>query len=79
LQKLLDLRFEAEFAIMASMDYARTNLNALRAKGYAIDDLNDTEKEWGEEVVDDTGGPSGGETVAREGVKQLGECTSLMA
>jgi hypothetical protein len=44
LQKLLDLRFEAEFAIMASMDYARTNLNALRAKGYAIDDLNDTEK-----------------------------------
>ena len=44
LQKLLDLRFEAEFAIMAAMDYAKFNLDALRNKGYAINDLNDTEK-----------------------------------
>lgn len=44
LQKLLDLRYEAEFAIMAAMDYAKFNLDGLSAKGYAINDLNDTEK-----------------------------------
>lgn len=44
LQKLLDLRYEAEFAIMAAMDYAKVNLDALLAKSYAIGDLNDTEK-----------------------------------
>lgn len=44
LQKLLDLRYEPEFAIMTAMDYAKANLNGLRSKGYAIDDLNDTEK-----------------------------------
>jgi hypothetical protein len=44
LQKLLDLRYESEFAIMTAMDYAKANLNGLHTKGYAIDDLNDTEK-----------------------------------
>lgn len=44
LQKLLDLRYEPEFAIMAAMDYAKFNLDALDARGYAINDLNDTEK-----------------------------------
>lgn len=44
LQKLLDLRYEAEFAIMAAMDYAKFNLDGLSAKGYVINDLNDTEK-----------------------------------
>jgi len=44
LQKLVDLRYEAEFAIMAAMDYAKVNLGSLGAKGYAINDLNDTEK-----------------------------------
>ncbi|KXB30578.1 hypothetical protein AT959_14740 [Dechloromonas denitrificans] len=44
LQKLLNLRNEAEFAIMAAMDYARANLDSLSAKGYAISGLNDTEK-----------------------------------
>lgn len=44
LQKLLNLREEPEFAIMAAMDYAKANLNGLRTRGYAIDDLNDTEK-----------------------------------
>lgn len=44
LQKLLNLREEPEFAIMTAMDYAKANLNGLRTRGYAIDDLNDTEK-----------------------------------
>lgn len=44
LQKLLDLRYEPEFAIMTAMDYAKANLNGLRARGYAIDGLNDVEK-----------------------------------
>lgn len=44
LQKLLNLREEPELAIMTAMDYAKANLSSLRAKGYAIDDLNDTEK-----------------------------------
>lgn len=44
LQKLLNLRNEAEFAIMAAMDYARANLESLAARGYAIGELNDTEK-----------------------------------
>lgn len=44
LQQLLDLRYQAEFSIMAAMDYAKANLDALRRKGYVIDDLNDTEK-----------------------------------
>jgi murein DD-endopeptidase MepM/ murein hydrolase activator NlpD len=44
LQKLLNLREQAEYAIMAAMDYAKVNLDGLRISGYAIDDLNDTEK-----------------------------------
>lgn len=44
LQKLLDLRYEPEFAIMTAMDYAKANLNGLRARGYAVDGLNDVEK-----------------------------------
>lgn len=44
LQKLLNLRNEAEFAIMAAMDYAKVNLDSLAAKGYAVSSLNDTEK-----------------------------------
>lgn len=44
LQRLLDLRYEPEFAIMTAMDYAKVNLNGLRTRGYAIDGLNDTEK-----------------------------------
>ena len=44
LQKLLNLREEPEFAIMAAMDYAKTNLDSLSSKGYTINDLNDTEK-----------------------------------
>lgn len=44
LQKLLNLRHEAEFAIMAAMDYAKANLDSLSAKGYAISSLNDTER-----------------------------------
>ncbi|MCK9384996.1 MAG: LysM peptidoglycan-binding domain-containing protein [Nevskia sp.] len=44
LQKLLDLREQAEYAITAAMDYAKANLDGLRQRGYAVDDLNDTEK-----------------------------------
>lgn len=44
LQQLLDLRYEAEFAILAAMDYASHNLQCLSAKGYDIASLNDTEK-----------------------------------
>jgi hypothetical protein len=44
LQKLLDLREQAEYAIMAAMDYAKANLDSLGAKGYDIAGLNDTEK-----------------------------------
>jgi murein DD-endopeptidase MepM/ murein hydrolase activator NlpD len=44
LQKLLNLREQAEYAIMAAMDYAKYNLDCLTAKGYDIASLNDTEK-----------------------------------
>lgn len=44
LQRLLDLRYEAEFSIMAAMDYGKFNLQSLSAAGYAIDSLNDVEK-----------------------------------
>jgi len=44
LQKLLDLRYQAEYAIMTAMDYAKANLAALRQRGYDIDSLNDVEK-----------------------------------
>jgi murein DD-endopeptidase MepM/ murein hydrolase activator NlpD len=44
LQKLLDLREQAEYAIIGAMDYAKGNLDALFAKGYDVAGLNDTEK-----------------------------------
>jgi LysM repeat protein len=44
LQKLLDLREQAEYAIIGAMDYAKGNLDALSAKGYDVAGLNDTEK-----------------------------------
>ena len=44
LQKLLDLREQAEYAIMAAVDYASHNLQCLTDKGYDIAGLNDTEK-----------------------------------
>jgi LysM repeat protein len=44
LQKLLDLREQAEYAIIGAMDYAKYNLDTLAAKGYDVATLNDTEK-----------------------------------
>ncbi len=44
LQKLLNLRYEPEFAIMAAMDYAKANLANLAGRGYAVDSLNEVEK-----------------------------------
>ncbi len=40
----LKRRFEPEYAIMAAVDYAITNLKALKAKGFNIDGLDDAEK-----------------------------------
>jgi hypothetical protein len=44
LQKLLDLRFDAEFAIHAAVDYGMQNLAALKSAGFKLDALNDGEK-----------------------------------
>ncbi|XBS69960.1 peptidoglycan-binding protein [Acerihabitans sp. KWT182] len=44
LKDWLKLRFKPEYAIMAAVDYAITNLKALKAKGFNIDGLNDAEK-----------------------------------
>lgn len=44
LQALLDLRFEAEYAIQTAVDYGMQNLNALAAGGYKISNLTDGEK-----------------------------------
>ncbi len=40
----LKLRFKPEYAIMAAVDYAITNLKALKAQGFNIDILDDAEK-----------------------------------
>ncbi len=44
LQALLDLRFEAEYAIHTAVDYGIQNLNALSAAGHQVAGLNDGEK-----------------------------------
>nr|WP_267874739.1 LysM peptidoglycan-binding domain-containing protein [Massilia glaciei] len=44
LQKLLDLRYEAEYSIHAAVDYGTQNLDGLRDKEFRIDDLNDGDK-----------------------------------
>ena len=44
LQALLDLRFEAEFAIHTAVDFGIQNMAGLQKAGYALDDLNDAEK-----------------------------------
>jgi len=44
LQKLLDLRFEAEYAIHTAVDYGVENLNALTSAGFKVSSLNDGEK-----------------------------------
>lgn len=44
LQKLLDLRFDPEFAIQTAVDYGMQNLMALQNGGYKVAALNDGEK-----------------------------------
>ncbi|HWX01423.1 LysM peptidoglycan-binding domain-containing protein [Collimonas sp.] len=44
LQKILDLRFEAEYAIHTAVDYAMQNLAMLKKEKFKLDALNDGEK-----------------------------------
>lgn len=44
LQTLLDLRFKAEFAIHAAVDYGLQNMKALSSAGYKTNSLSDAEK-----------------------------------
>lgn len=44
LQKILDLRFEAEYAIHTAVDYAMQNLAMLKKNNFKLDTLNDGEK-----------------------------------
>lgn len=44
LQKVLDLRFEAEYAIQTAVDYGMQNLKGLEKFGFEISSLNDGEK-----------------------------------
>lgn len=44
LQELLDLRFEAEYAIQTAVDYGMQNLAALERVGFKVANLNDGEK-----------------------------------
>lgn len=44
LQKLLDLRFEPEYAIHIAVDYGMQNINRLIKDGYDINSLNDADK-----------------------------------
>lgn len=44
LQKVLDLRFEAEYAIQTAVDYGMQNLKGLEHAGFKISSLNDGEK-----------------------------------
>lgn len=44
LQKILDLRFEAEYAIHTAVDYAMQNLAMLKKNSFKLDTLNDGEK-----------------------------------
>jgi hypothetical protein len=44
LQTLLDLRFEAEYAIHTAVDFGIQNMAGLRKSGYVLDGLNDGEK-----------------------------------
>ncbi|GAB4062487.1 LysM domain-containing protein [Uliginosibacterium sediminicola] len=44
LQKLLDLRFEPEYAIQTAVDYGMQNLKGLEAAGYELNGLSDGDK-----------------------------------
>ena len=44
LQKLLDLRFEPEYAIHTAVDYGIENLKALKGFGFKIDGVTDGDK-----------------------------------
>lgn len=44
LQALLDLRFDPECSIYTAVDFAKQNMEILRAAGYSFDALNDGEK-----------------------------------
>lgn len=43
-QALLDLRYDAEAAIYAAVDYASQNITALKKRGFQVDNLNSSEK-----------------------------------
>lgn len=44
IQYWLNLRFKADYAIMAAVDYGLNNLESLKKSGFKIDSLNDAEK-----------------------------------
>ncbi|MES2116807.1 MAG: LysM domain-containing protein [Pseudomonadota bacterium] len=44
LQKLLDLRYEPEYAINTAVDYGKINLRGLTAAGFLVDGLNDPDR-----------------------------------